>query len=216
MNRFKAALFDLDGTLVDTESQYSQFWGQIGREFHPELPHFSDTIKGTTLEHIYHSFFPDESLQEAITIRLDEWEAGMDYPFIAGARAFIDNIKNNGVKCAVVTSSNLKKIDALRKKMPRFDELFEMVLTSEDFTRSKPDPYCYLLAASSFGCDIGECVVFEDAFNGLKAGMSSGIFTVGLATTNPIDSIRSLCDYAVPDFNHLNYELVNNLLNNKK
>ena len=100
--------------------------------------------------------------------------------------------------------------------MPRFDELFEMVLTSEDFTRSKPDPYCYLLAASRFGCDIGECVVFEDAFNGLKAGMSSGIFTVGLATTNPIDSIRSLCDYAVPDFNHLNYELVNNLLNNKK
>ena len=97
MNRFKAALFDLDGTLVDTESQYSQFWGQIGREFHPELPHFSDTIKGTTLEHIYHSFFPDESLQEAITIRLDEWEAGMDYPFIAGARAFIDNIKNNRI-----------------------------------------------------------------------------------------------------------------------
>ena len=72
MNRFKAALFDLDGTLVDTESQYSQFWGQIGREFHPELPHFSDTISGTTLMHIYNSFFPSESLQEAITIRLDE------------------------------------------------------------------------------------------------------------------------------------------------
>ena len=45
----KAALFDLDGVVFDTESQYSVFWGMIGKEYHPEIPDFAQIIKGQTL-----------------------------------------------------------------------------------------------------------------------------------------------------------------------
>lgn len=54
----KAALFDLDGVVFDTESQYSVFWGMIGKEYHPEIPDFAQIIKGQTLVQIYDKYFP--------------------------------------------------------------------------------------------------------------------------------------------------------------
>ncbi len=84
--------------------------------------------------------------------------------------------------------------------MPEFDRLFDRVLTSEDFSRSKPAPDCYLLGAKVFGAELDECVVFEDAFNGLQAGMDSGIFTIGLATYNSEDAIKDKCHYVIKNF----------------
>lgn len=54
----KAALFDLDGVVFDTESQYSVFWGMIGKEYHPEISDFAQIIKGQTLVQIYDKYFP--------------------------------------------------------------------------------------------------------------------------------------------------------------
>lgn len=212
MNKFKAALFDLDGTLVDTESQYSVFWGRMGEIYHPEIPHFDQVIKGTTLPSIYANYFPDKALQDKITPELYAWEAQMEYPFIKGAEAFLRELRSRGVLCAVVTSSNEDKLNSLRRKTPGFDDYFDRVLTSEMFSRSKPDPDCYLLAARLFGCDKGECVVFEDAINGLQAGKSAGMFTVGLTTTNSAERIRGLCDLVVDDFSELSFAKLNALL----
>ena len=54
----KAALFDLDGVVLDTETQYSVFWGMIGKEYHPELPDFALRIKGQTLGKSTINIFP--------------------------------------------------------------------------------------------------------------------------------------------------------------
>ena len=54
---FKAALFDLDGVVFDTEPQYSVFWGMICREYHPEHPGLEHEIKGSTLTQIYDRWF---------------------------------------------------------------------------------------------------------------------------------------------------------------
>lgn len=58
----KAALFDLDGVVFETESQYSIFWGMIGREYHPEIPDFEYRIKGQTLVQIYDKYFSEDSV----------------------------------------------------------------------------------------------------------------------------------------------------------
>lgn len=58
----KAALFDLDGVVLDTETQYSVFWGMIGKEYHPELPDFALRIKGQTLVQIYDKYFSDDAV----------------------------------------------------------------------------------------------------------------------------------------------------------
>ncbi len=205
MNSFKIALFDLDGTVFDTEKQYSIFWGNIGRRYHPEIENFDKIIKGTTLVQIYDRYFADLQLQQKITSELDEWEKHMKYEFVPGVKEFIADIKKHGVKCAVVTSSNEKKMQSVRASVPEFPEMFDRVLTAEMFAASKPNPDCYLLGAEVFGVGVGDCIVFEDAFTGIEAGMRAGMFTVGLATTNPREAIEGKCHVVFDDFTALSY-----------
>lgn len=205
MNSFKIALFDLDGTVFDTEKQYSIFWGNIGQRYHPEIENFDKIIKGTTLVQIYDRYFADLQLQQTITCELDEWEKHMKYEFVPGVKEFIADIKKHGVKCAVVTSSNEKKMQSVRASVPEFSEMFDRVLTAEMFAASKPNPDCYLLGAEVFGVGVGDCIVFEDAFTGIEAGMRAGMFTVGLATTNPREAIEGKCHVVFDDFTALSY-----------
>ena len=89
------------------------------------------------------------------------------------------------------------------------------MLTSEDFSASKPAPDCYLLGAKVFGSEKGECAVFEDAFTGLQAGMSSGIFTFGITTCNSREAIADKCNYVIDTFEGLTYKKVNEIIANR-
>ena len=91
MKDFKAALFDLDGVVFDTEPQYTVFWGAQCREFHPEHPGLEHEIKGQTLVQIYDAWFsgPLTEKQPLITERLNRYEQQMDYNYVAGFEAFI-------------------------------------------------------------------------------------------------------------------------------
>ena len=203
--KMKAALFDLDGVVFNTEPQYTVFWGEQCREFHPEHPGLEHEIKGQTLVQIYDAWFagPLADKQELITERLNEFEKQMDYAYIAGFEDYIKDLRKQGIKTAVVTSSNKIKMEAVYQHHPEFKDLFDAILTSEDFERSKPDPDCYLKAAERFGVNPEDCVVFEDSFNGLKSGRAAGMRVVGLATTNPADRIRPLCDEVINDYINL-------------
>lgn len=199
---FQAALFDLDGVVFNTEPQYTVFWGEQCREFHPEHPGLEQEIKGMTLVQIYDAWFSGElaEKQTLVTERLNAYEAQMSYDYVAGLEAFIHALRSQGVKTAVVTSSNQPKMEAVYRSHPEFKGLFNAILTAEDFERSKPDPDCYLKAAGRFGIAPEHCVVFEDSFNGLKSGRAAGMYVVGLATTNPAESIRPLCDEVIADY----------------
>ena len=203
--KMKAALFDLDGVVFNTEPQYTVFWGEQCREFHPEHPGLEHEIKGQTLVQIYDAWFagPLAEKQQLITSRLNEFEKQMDYAYIAGFEDYIKDLRKQGIKTAVVTSSNQIKMEAVYQHHPEFKDLFDAILTSEDFERSKPDPDCYLKAAERFGVRPADCVVFEDSFNGLKSGRAAGMRVVGLATTNPAERIRPLCDEVIRDYINL-------------
>ena len=204
--KMKAALFDLDGVVFDTEPQYTVFWGQQCREFHPEHPGLEQEIKGQTLVQIYDAWFagPLEPQQAVITERLNQFEQQMNYDYIAGFVDYITSLRQQGVKTAVVTSSNQPKMQAVYQAHPEFLEMFDAILTSEDFERSKPDPDCYLKAAARLGVNKEDCVVFEDSFNGLKSGRAAGMFVYGLATTNTAEAIAPLCDKVIDDYTLLN------------
>lgn len=198
---FKAALFDLDGVVLDTESQYSEYYGAVGREFHPEVPDFAQRIKGMTLGQIYDAWFGGQTeLQAEITRRLYAFEANMKYEYIEGFPEFIGELRTAGIKTAIVTSSNDEKMQSVFKARPELKTLFDRILTSEDYTLSKPDPDCYLTAARLFGVQPTDCVVFEDSINGLKSGRASGAFVIGLTTTNPKERVEPLSDLTVANF----------------
>jgi HAD superfamily hydrolase (TIGR01509 family) len=211
--QLKAALFDLDGVVFDTEPQYTIFWGAQCREFHPEHPGLEHEIKGQTLTQIYDRWFNGELAEkrDMITQRLNHYEANMDYIYVAGFERFVSELRRNGVKTAVVTSSNVPKMQSVYKQRPEFKEMFDEVLTSEDFAESKPSPDCYLKAAARFGADNDECVVFEDSINGLRSGRAAEMMVVGLTTTNSKENIQELSDVQIADYNDFDFKTLNEL-----
>ena len=213
-NRLKAALFDLDGVVFDTEPQYTIFWGSQCRLYHPEHPGLEHEIKGQTLTEIYDQWFsgPLLSEQPVITERLNAYEAQMSYDYIDGFERLIADLRQHGVRTAVVTSSNQPKMESVYRHQPGFRSLFDAILTSEDFQQSKPHPDCYLRAAQRLGAQINECIVFEDSFNGLRSGRAAGMKVVGLSTTNPVEAITPLSDLQISDYSSMTYEMLSELI----
>jgi len=213
MRELKAALFDLDGVVFDTEPQYTIFWGSQCRLYHPERPGLEHEIKGSTLQQIYDKWWSGELEKErdTVTERLNEFEAQMSYDYVEGFEAFVRDLRKNGVKTAVVTSSNMPKMESVFKARPEFKSLFDAILTSEDFAESKPSPDCYLKGAERFGVTPEECVVLEDSINGLKSGCAAGMFVVGLTTTNKLENIVGLSDVQIADYQNINYNKLKRL-----
>ncbi|MBR4978761.1 MAG: HAD family hydrolase [Bacteroidales bacterium] len=196
-------LFDFDGVLVDTEKQYTHMWDAIGVDLLGEEG-FGWKIKGQTLKQIYAAYVPDPQLQEAVTERLDEYERQMVYEFIPGVPEFLTALKEAGIPTAIVTSSNDKKMANVYRALPQLKSMVDMILTSEHFTRSKPDPECFLKGMELLGGTPEETVIFEDSIHGLTAARASGGKVVGLSTTFPAERITSLCDMVIQDFSELN------------
>jgi len=179
-------------------------WDSVGRELFPDVPDFAFRVKGQTLASIKeHWLKGDESLAARMKECLDAFEAKMNYPYMPGAEDFLRECRKDGLKTALVTSSDVRKMLFVYKEHPRFTELFDVLVLAEDVRHSKPAPDAYQLAAEKLGLLPTDCVVFEDSLNGLRAGRASGAFVVGLSTTLAAEEVQPLSDIVVPGFSHL-------------
>lgn len=193
-------LFDFDGVIADTETQYTEFWNKIGKDY-LGLEDFGRTIKGQTLVQIFGKYFDGMIReQEEIVPMLNEFERNMTYGYIPGAEGFMKELKDAGIPMAIVTSSNDIKMSNAYKAHPELPDLVDKILTSEYFSKSKPDPECFLKGMEILGGTPEETVIFEDSFHGLAAGRASGARVIGLATTNKREAIAPLCDMVIDDF----------------
>ena len=209
MNKEKpiAALFDFDGVVVDTEPQYSLFWDEKGKKYHPEIPEFGHHIKGQTLIQIYSQFFlQPEGLQSEITHELLDYETRMSFEFIPGVVDFMKELRLKGVKIAIVTSSNDQKMANAHRALPELKSMVDYIVTADKVSHSKPHPECFLLGAESVQVPVENCVVFEDSFHGIESGRRAGMKVIGLATTNPASSIEDKVSLVIPDFVDFNHE----------
>ena len=193
------ALFDLDGVILDTEGQYTLVWNRIGEKYGKEKD-FGILIKGQTFDKILKEHFHSEAQSKEVIQLLNEFETEMRYDYVPGAVEFVDSLKEIGVRCAVVTSSNRLKMEKVYRHHPDLREKFDYILTSEDFTQSKPSPECYLIGMRMLGADAAHTVIFEDSVSGLSAARGSGARVVGLTTTNPEEVVREDADIVINDF----------------
>lgn len=201
-----AALFDFDGVIMDTETQYTVFWNEQGLKYLNEED-FGRRIKGQTLAQIYEKYFSTlPEAQQEITAKLNVFEKQMSYEYIPGVEAFIADLRRHDVKIAVVTSSNEEKMQNVYNAHPEFKGMVDRILTGEMFARSKPAPDCFLLGMEIFESTPESTYVFEDSFHGLQAGMTSGATVIGLATTNSRESITGKAHYIMDDFTGMTYD----------
>ena len=195
------ALFDMDGVVIDTESQYDIIWRAIGKKYLPEIDGFEKMIKGTIMLNILSKCFShlsEDELQNLIRMH-DEFERNMTYPEIPGAISFIQSLRKAGIPTGLVTSSGEEKVMAVSEKF-HFDTLFDTVVSAQRISEGKPNPMCYLLAAQDLGANPSNCFVFEDSFAGIQAGTSAGMKVIGLSTTNSKESLQDKTLMVIPDF----------------
>lgn len=188
-------LFDLDGVLIDTETEYTKIWTEIERMYPSGKENTPLRIKGMTLDNILNSYYPEH--RDEVMEYLYEQEKRMEYNWIPGARDFVQQLIDADIPRAMVTSSNEVKLSKMREHTPDLEGMMTHRVTAERITRSKPDPEGYLLGASLIGVDPKNCAVFEDSMQGLKAGRAAGAYVIGVAGTLPAEMIAPHCDLLV-------------------
>lgn len=203
----KTALFDFDGVIVDTEPLYDIFWDEAGVRYETGIDHFAAVIKGTTLPYIMEKYFSDrtEEFRQMVIKESTEYESTMPLPAMPGSIEFLHLLKENGVQIGLVTSSDNAKVTRAFK-MHRLENLFDTVVTADRITKGKPDPMCYLLAATDLNVSPSDCLVFEDSFAGIQAGTAAGMRVIGLSTTNPAESLKDKVYEVIPNFEKITFE----------
>ncbi len=183
MPTLKAVLFDLDGTLIDSEHFHYECWIDILKEFNVSIT-YEDWIKNyagiplpSNCENLRNRFNLDIPLAELIEWRerlSAEGFANRDIQLMPFASEAITFYKAQGLMLAVVTASPRVDVDLIfnRNGLAHY---FNTMVTRTDVTQTKPDPECYLLACERLGIEKQECIVFEDTINGLRAAKAAGL-----------------------------------------
>ena len=208
-----AALFDFDGVIMDTEPQYTLFWDAIGKVYYPEIENFGHHIKGQSLKELYKNYFGEtEGLQDFITQKLLEFEGQMHFEYIDGVVAFMKELREKGVRLAIVTSSNDAKMANAYREHPELKSMVDTIITADRVTHSKPHPECFLLGAETLDVPVENCIVFEDSFHGIEAGNRAGMKVIGLTTTNPAEAIADKVSLTISDFVGFSFEKMTSVL----
>lgn len=204
MKKIDTLLFDFDGVVADTEGQYTDFWSGAAKKYRASGgADFSLKIKGTPLEKILDIYFPrlDCKGREEVRESLSEFEKRLVFKPVKGAVEFLESARGYGYKTGLVTSSGADKMRRIFAESD-YGRLFDVLVTAEDILRGKPDPMCYLTAASKLGSDPSHCAVFEDSITGLRAAKAANMFTIGLLTTFPKADVERLSDAIIDDFSN--------------
>lgn len=203
----KAFLFDLDGVIIDTESNYDKFWNNAAKKYNILIDNFPSVIKGNTLKAILEKYFNNypEEIHKQIIKESSDFEQNMDYIPIPGALKFIQLLKNNNFPIALVTSSDNKKVESVLSRL-KLENTFDSIVTANRISEGKPNPECFILAAQDLKKNPLDCVVFEDSFAGLEAAHKANMKIVALSTTNSSEQLQGKANIIIPNFNGITME----------
>ena len=189
----KAVLFDMDGTVFDTEVIYRRCWFRAAEDvgFDEDMDLFFERVGGlnlTDMADLFHRVYGDSVPFEVLWARwlacIDDEMACDVLPFKAGAPEILFALKEQGIKIALVTSSGHKTV-ARYLQMSRLESVFDVIMTGDRVTHGKPHPEIFLSAAEKLGIAPEHCVVIEDSPNGIKAGHAAGMYTVMVPDLHP-------------------------------
>lgn len=187
-----AVLWDMDGTLVDTEPYWMDAETRLVESFGGTWTH-EDALQlvGNGLMDSARTLqgYGVDMDGDAIVQRLtDEVAARLrsdGVPFRPGARELLAELRGNGIRTALVTMS-MKRMALDVVSLIDFPA-FDLVIGGDEVARPKPFPDAYLQAAETLGVDIADTVVIEDSLTGVSAGRASGAVTLGVPHIVPLN-----------------------------
>lgn len=208
-----AYLFDMDGTLVDTESVGPQVFDAVFSKYGVRLTDEekelflkvwrrdgADIKEDAYLERLRQKYGIDVEPAAFLLEFFDSYKrAIVEADALPGVETFLKAAHSNGKRLAVVTSSKHDQAQAILDSHT-WSEFFDLIVAEEDITKFKPDPESYLIAVQRLGLRPEDCAVFEDAKNGTIAGKAAGMLVVGLRAGNEVEQDLGAADIIADSF----------------
>ena len=196
----KGVIFDMDGLMFDTEQIWQKNWNKTAAEMGISLPEeFKFNICGTSgklMNSVIEKYYGvEDGAPIAAKVKQMVHDDLIDFtPEKPGIHEILEFFKEKGVRMAVASSSS-EEVIRRNLKNTNTEDYIEAIVSGVGMTNGKPAPDIFLKAADMLGIDPKECYVFEDAFNGVKAGHAAGCCTIMIPDQmQPTEEIRALAD----------------------
>lgn len=202
----KAALFDMDGLMFDTERIYDKAWVQAAKEYGLIVTdEIMNQIRGTNetlLKIKFKQIFGEKVNFEQFygkTNIIARKILSQDVPLMPHLISLLQFLNQSNIKMAVASSTNTKTVVEYVKRAGVYD-FFDAVIGGDMVTKSKPDPEIYLKAAAELCVAANECVALEDSYNGIKSAYAAGCVAIMVPDLMPVtDEVKPFCSKIAND-----------------
>ncbi|MCF6464977.1 HAD family hydrolase [Clostridium sp. Cult2] len=212
----KAIIFDMDGVIIDSEPLHfelekellEEFGGKISREEH-------ETFVGTTDYHMWSTYKKQfnlkPSIEEMIEIKKERFVENIHkINLVENFEKFMLNLYKHRYLMALASSNNKKAVDTIVEKFNLY-KYMDFYISGEEVIKGKPDPEIFLTVAEKIKIEPSDCLVIEDAQNGVKAAKAAGMKCIGLQNKNSGNQDLSEADLIVTNFNELDIDILKKL-----
>ena len=203
----KAVLFDLDGTLANTDPIHFHVWQTllaphgivVDQEFYDRF------ISGRLNPDIVQDLLPQLSVEAGVAFSADKEArfremAANQLQRMPGLTDFLHSIEQKGYAIALVTNAPRSNAEFMLKTLA-LNGVFDPIVIADDLPKGKPDPLPYQTALEQLGLPPDKAIVFEDSPTGVQAATAAGIATIGVTSTHSDTTLCQLgAQFTIADF----------------
>lgn len=199
-------IFDMDGTLVDTESVYEELYGKLIGKFDKTI---TKSLKlkylGLPVESAIKTLIDELQLPTTTEVLYKEYEELHDEMFgklklMEGAERLMRHLQRHNISMAIATNSDHESAQMKLVQFPEMSKMIHHVVTASDVVNGKPAPDIYLAAASKFPNPPKpeDCLAFEDSMNGVKSAIAAGMQCIHIPEANLPQNNETLATLVLP------------------
>lgn len=213
-----AVIFDMDGVICHTNPFHAEAFRQFFNK--RAIPYteqeFIDHMYGKHNSYIMKYFLKQDLNEQEVKVLEDEKEGLFRTIYadhiepIAGYLAFLSQLKEAGFKTGVATSAPRANLSLILDKLG-FASKMESILSSEDVQFHKPNPEVYLKSAENLAVPPKRCIVFEDSFSGVTAGLNAEMKVVGVLSSHTKEELPP-CSYYINNYHDITVEMIKDLV----
>lgn len=212
----KAVIFDMDGVIIDSEPLHQKVEEELLEDLGGTMTASDkEAFVGTTDYHMWSTmkerFNLSQSVEEMINSKKERFLNQIHTVFLVdGFKEVLSQLKEEGYLIALASSNNRKAVDHIVKQFDLAKD-FELTMSGEDVTHGKPHPEIFLKTAEAMGVVPADCLVIEDAKNGVEAAKAAGMKCIGLDNPNSGPQDLSEADIVLKDYQEFDLEAIKSL-----
>lgn len=211
LDKFDAAIFDMDGTMINNMLYHKKAWMEFAKRHGLEITEkeFKEKFSGKKNDKLFEMIFNKKLTEEEQRTYAEEKEGiyrELYVPHIKevpGLFEILQVLKKNRKKLAIATTAP-EKNRVFGLKALNLTGTFPIILGDEHVSKGKPDPEIYLETAKKLNVEPSRCLVFEDTPPGVQAGKNAGMTVIGIMTTHSKEE-NNMADYLVNDFGQVQF-----------